>query len=71
MSMTEPLLLCRKQTRGADRSPYLTAILGWDRQQGYWTKGQLKRELNPMSAFSLNDVRFTPKSGHVRCKEGC
>jgi hypothetical protein len=24
-----------------------------------------------MSAFSLNDVRFTPESGHVQCNSAC
>ena len=41
VSMTEPLPLCRKGTRGAERRPYLTAIFRRGRQQGYWTKGQL------------------------------
>ena len=58
-----------KTNRGANRGPYAAGILRWERQQSYWTKGQLKREL---SATDLLMLGLAARIGEslISCRPG-
>ena len=52
VSMTDPFRFAENNRSASPVSgPHLAGIFRRDRQQGNWTKGQLKRDLNAMSAL--------------------